>query len=194
MIINIYLLYLHHNFKLMSKKNDVILKVLHVASWIAFIGLCIEAGALIFNFLFSLFKPNASQDIHKGLDLSEMYANQFPQFVGLMGFVVALAVLKAYLFYLVVKIFQKLNLVKPFDIEIAKLIEKISYEAVSIAIVSVIAHQFTKQLIHRGYEVSHVEKYWNDTAAFLMMAAILFVISQVFKKGIELQNENDLTV
>jgi hypothetical protein len=66
---------LHHNFKLMSKKNDVILKVLHVASWIAFIGLCIEAGALIFNFLFSLFKPNASQDIHKGLDLSEMYAN-----------------------------------------------------------------------------------------------------------------------
>jgi hypothetical protein len=27
-----------------------------------------------------------------------------------------------------------------------------------------------------------------------MMAAILFIISQVFKKGIELQNENDLTV
>jgi hypothetical protein len=111
-----------------------------------------------------------------------------------MGFVVALAVLKAYLFYLVVKIFQKLNLVKPFDIEIAKLIEKISYEVVSIAIVSVIARQYTKRLIHRGYEVSHVEKYWNDAAAFLMMAAILFVISQVFKKGIELQNENDLTV
>jgi hypothetical protein len=107
---------------------------------------------------------------------------------------VALAVLKAYLFYLVVKIFQKLNLVKPFDIEIAKLIEKISYEVVSIAIVSVIARQYTKRFIHRGYEVSHVEKYWNDAAAFLMMAAILFVISQVFKKGIELQNENDLTV
>jgi hypothetical protein len=178
----------------MSKKNDVILKVLHVVSWIAFIGLFIEAGALIFNFLFTLFKPNASQDIYKGLDLSEMYANQFPQFVGLMGFVVALAVLKAYLFYLVVKIFQKLNLVKPFDIEIAKLIEKISYEVVFIAIVSVIARQYTKRLIHRGYEVSHVEKYWNDAAAFLMMAAILFVISQVFKKGIELQNENDLTV
>ncbi|MBK6785171.1 MAG: DUF2975 domain-containing protein [Saprospiraceae bacterium] len=27
-----------------------------------------------------------------------------------------------------------------------------------------------------------------------MMAAILFVISQIFRKGIELQNENDLTV
>jgi len=27
-----------------------------------------------------------------------------------------------------------------------------------------------------------------------MMSAIIFVISQIFKKGIEIQNENDLTV
>ena len=178
----------------MTKKNDAILKVLHVVSWIAFIGLCIEAGALIFNFVYALFKPIASHNIYKGLDLSEMYANHFPQFIGVMSFVVALVILKAYLFYLVVKIFQKLNLVKPFDVEISKLIEKISYEAIAIAVVSLIAHQYTKRLIQNGYEVSHVEKYWNDTAAFLMMAAILFIISQVFKKGIELQKENDLTV
>jgi len=178
----------------MTKKNDAILKVLHVVSWIAFLGLCIEAGALLFNFVYVLFKPIASHNIYKGLDLSNMYANHFPQFIGVMSFVVVLAVLKAFLFYLVVKIFQKLNLVKPFDIEISKLIEKLSYEAVVIAVVGIIAHQFTKRLIQNGYEVSHVEEYWNDTAAFLMMAAILFIISLVFKKGIELQNENDLTV
>lgn len=178
----------------MSKHNDVILKVLHIMSWIVFIGLCIEAGALIFNFTFTLFKPIASHNIYNGLDLSEMYEKQFPQFIGVMSFVLVLAVLKAYLFYLVVKIFLKLNLVKPFDIEIAKLIEKISFEAVVIAILSIIAHQYTKQLIQNGYEVNEVENYWNDTTAFLMMAAILFVISQVFKKGIEIQKENDLTV
>lgn len=178
----------------MSKNNDVVLKVLHVVSWIVFIGLCIEAGALIFNFIFALFKPIASHNIYKGLDLSEIYEKQFPHFISLMSFVVVLAVLKAYLFYLVVKIFLKLNLVKPFDMEIAKLIEKISYETVAISILSFIAHQYTKRLIQKGYEVSDVENYWNDTAAFLMMAAILFVISQVFKKGIELQKENDLTV
>jgi hypothetical protein len=178
----------------MSMKNDAILKVLHVVSWIAFVGLCIEAGALIFNFVYVLFNPVASHNIYKGLDLSEMYTNHFAHFIGVMSFVVVLASLKAYLFYLVVKIFRKLNLVKPFNIEIAKLIEKISYEAISIAIVSIIAHQYSKRLIQSGLEVSHIETYWNDTAAFLMMAAILFIISQVFKKGIELQNENDLTV
>ena len=178
----------------MSKKNDVILKVLNVVSWIIFIGLCIEAGALIFNFILSLFKPIASHDIYKGLNLSEIYKNKFSHFIGMMSFVVALSILKAYLFYLVVKIFMKLNLVKPFNVEIAKLIEKISFEAFAIAIVSIIAHHYTKRLIQSGYEVSHVEKYWDDTAAFLMMAAIIFVISQIFNKGIELQNENDLTV
>lgn len=178
----------------MSKNNDVILKVLHVLSWIVFIGLCIEAGALIFNFIFTLFKPIASHNIYKGLNLSELYEKQFPHFIGVMSFIVVLALLKAYLFYLVVNIFQKLNLVKPFNIEIAKLIEKISFEAFTIAILTVIAQQYTMRLVDNGYEVSDVDNYWNDTAAFMMMAAILFVISQVFKKGIELQEENDLTV
>jgi len=178
----------------MSKKNDFILEVLNVVSWIIFIGLCIEAGALIFNFILTLFKPIAANNIYKGLNLSEMYEKTHANYFGVMGFIIVLSILKAYLFYLVVKIFDKLNLVKPFNVEIAKLIEKISFEAFSIAIVSIIAHQYTNRLVQSGYEVSHAEKYWDDTTAFLMMAAIIFVISQIFNKGIELQNENDLTV
>ena len=178
----------------MTKKNDFILDVLNVVSWIIFIGLCIEAGALIFNFIFTLFRPIATQNVYNGLNLSELYENHFPHFVGVMSFAIVLSVLKAYLFYLVVKIFMKLNLVKPFSTEMAGLIEKISLEALSIAIVSVIADQYTKRRIKTGYNVSHIEEYWDDIAAFLMMAAIVFVISQIFKKGIEIQNENDLTV
>ena len=142
----------------MSKKNDFILKVLNVVSWIIFIGLCIEAGALIFNFILTLFKPIATHNIYKGLNLSEMYENQFAHFIGVMSFIVVLSILKAYLFYLVVKIFMKLNLVKPFNVEIAKLIEKISFEAFAIAIVSIIAHQYTKRLIQSGYEVEPCRK------------------------------------
>jgi hypothetical protein len=178
----------------MSKNMDAMLKGLHVMSWIIFIGLCIEAGALIFNFVFTFFNPIASNNIYEGLNLSEIYEKQTSHFIGLMSFVLALAVLKAYLFYLVVNIFLKLNLLKPFDFKIANLIEKISYEAVAIAVLSFVAHTYTTHLIKGGYEVSNIENHWNDTTAFLMMAAILFVVSQVFKKGIELQNENDLTV
>lgn len=178
----------------MSKKNDFILKALNVVSWIVFIGLCIEAGALLFNFILTLFNPVAANSIYKGLNLTTLYEINFAHYIGVMSFVVVLSLMKAYLFYLVVKIFMKLNLVKPFNVEIAKLIEKISYEAFAIAVVSVVAHQYSKRLIQSGYAVGDVGQYWDDTAAFLMMAAIIFVISQIFKKGIEIQNENDLTV
>ena len=178
----------------MEKNTDFLLKALNVIAWIIFIGLCIESGALIFNFTYSIYNPIVAHNIYKGLDLSGLQAKSFAHFIGLMSFIVLISTLKAYLFYLVVKIFLKLNFVKPFSVEIAKLIEKISFEVASIAIVGAIAKQYTKRLIHSGYDISNAQEYWNDTGAFLIMAATIYVIAQVFKKGIELQNENDLTV
>lgn len=178
----------------MSKRIDFLLKVLNVIAWIVFIGLCIESGALIFNFTYSIYKPIVAHNIYKGLDLSGLQAKSFVHFIGLMSFIILISILKAYLFYLVVKIFLNLNFVKPFSIEIAKLIENISFEVFSIAIVGAVARQYTKRLINFGYNISNAQEYWNDTGAFLIMAAIIYVIAQVFKKGIELQNENDLTV
>jgi len=176
----------------MSKRTDFILRALNVTSWIIFIGLCIESGALIFNFAYSVYKPIVPHNIYKDLDLNGLQAKSFTHFIGVMSFIVVISILKAYLFYLVVKIFMKLNLVKPFSAEIARLIENISFEVLSIAIVGAVARQYTKSLINSGYEIRL--EYWNDTRAFLIMAATIYVIAQVFKKGIELQNENDLTV
>jgi hypothetical protein len=178
----------------MTKRTDILLKVLNVIAWIVFIGLCIESGALIFNFSYSMYKPIVAENIYKGLDLSDLQAKNFAAFIGLMSFIVLISTLKAYLFYMVVKIFMKLNFVKPFSVEIAKLVENISLEVLSIAIVGAIAKQYTKRLKQLGYDISNAQEYWNDTAAFLIMAATIYVIAQVFKKGIELQNENDLTI
>lgn len=178
----------------MKKKNNYLLQTLEVVSWIIFIGLCIEAGALLFNFVFAFFKPMATHNIYNGLDLSSLYEKEFSHFVGIMSCIVVLAVLKAYLFYLVVSLFTNLNLLSPFRVEIAKIIEKISYEALSIAILSSIANQYAKKLIKNGYDISDTSSYWDDTSAFLMMAAIVYVISQIFKKGIELQQESELTI
>ncbi len=178
----------------MSKNQDFVIKALYVVSWIIFIGLCIESGALIFNFTYTIVNPIAAQNIYKGLDLSVLHQKQFAHFIGLMSFIVVISTLKAYLFYLVVKIFMKLNFVKPFSAEIARLIEKISLEVFSIAIVGILAKQYTKKLVILGYDISFANEYWSDTGAFLMMAAIVYVIAQIFKRGIELQNENDLTV
>jgi hypothetical protein len=57
-----------------------------------------------------------------------------------------------------------------------------------------IARSVAKKLTIRGFEVDQLAQFWPDSEAFILMAAIIFVIAVIFKRGIELQNENDLTV
>ena len=178
----------------MSKRNDFIWNAIRVVCWIVFAGFCVQTGALLFNYIYSLFRPVATHNLHLGLDLSKIYAQSQAAYTALFSLVIALSALKAYVFFLVIRIFYKLNLVRPFSEEVSRLISSISYYAFSIGLVSYIAHRFTRELVKRGYEVDVVERYWNDSGAFLMMAGILFVIALIFRKGIEMQSENELTV
>jgi len=178
----------------MSTKNNFIWNAIQIICWIIFAGLCVQTGALLFNFIYSLFKPIATHNLHLGLDLSSIYTQNITNYVFLFSFIIAISTIKAVVFYFVLKLFTKLKLVKPFTETVSAYISTISYYAFSVGIVSHIAHHFTKHLIHKGYDVNTVERYWNDSTAYLMLSAILFVIALIFQKGIELQNENDLTV
>jgi len=178
----------------MKTKNDLILIVLNVVSWIIFIGLSIEAGGLIVNFAFSVFKPEIVGNLYQKLDLSSLYQQSKWAFFGMYGFVLFIAVLKAILFYIVIMLPYKLDLSKPFSSFIAKKITQISYYTFSIGILSFIAQQTAKNLTHHGFEIDKLSQFWVDSQAFILMAAIIYIIATIFKKGVEIQNENDLTV
>jgi len=178
----------------MNTKNDLILIVLNVVSWIIFIGLSIEAGGLIVNFAFSVFKPEIVGNLYQKLDLSSLYQQSKWAFFGMYGFVIFIAVLKAILFYIVIMLPYKLDLSKPFSSFVAKKITQISYYTFSIGILSFIAQQTAKNLTHHGFEIDKLSQFWVDSQAFILMAAIIYVIATIFKKGVEIQNENDLTV
>ena len=185
---------MHPKSNTMTSRTDTILTVLKIVSWIIFIGLCIQTGALLFNYIFSLFRPVATNNLYQGLNLSELYNQSQSLYSFLFSFVIVLSGLKAFVFYLVIKLFMKLNLMKPFDEAAKDYITRISWFVFFTGICSHIAHRFTKHLLHKGYEAEAVSHFWNGTEAYLLMAAVLFVIAQIFKNGIELQQENDLTV
>ena len=178
----------------MSTKNNFVFKSLHVIAWIIFVGLCIEAGALIVNFIFSLFKPEFVQNLYQKLDLTEMYAVNQWVFFGTFSFILFIAILKAYLFYLVIMLVSKLDLTKPFSTYAADQITKISYNIFSIGLISYIARQTAKGLPHYGFEIDTLNQYWADSEAYILMAAVVYVIAAIFSRGVEIQNENDLTV
>ena len=178
----------------MSKTNNFVFKGLHIIAWIIFVGLSIEAGGLIVNFVFSIYRPEFVPNLYQKLDLSEMYNSNKWVFFGMYGFILFVSVLKAYLFYIVVILMHKIDLSNPFSSFVSEQITKISYCTFSIGILSYIARQTAKNIQHHGYVIDNLNQFWADSQAFILMAAVIYVIATIFKKGVEIQNENDLTV
>ena len=178
----------------MSTKSNFVFKVLNIVAWVIFVGLCIEAGGLLVNFVFSLYKPEFVQNLYQKLDLSEMYSRSKWAFFSMYSFILVISILKAYLFYVVIMLIYKLDLSKPFNRYVSEQIAQISYFTLCIGLLSHIARQTAKNLLHRGYEIDQLSQFWVDSEAFILMAAIVYIIAIIFKKGIELQNENDLTI
>lgn len=179
---------------IMSKGNIFVFKALHIVAWIIFVGLCIEAGGLIVNFIFSLYKPEFVQNLFQKLDLSVMYNRSKLAFFGMYGFILVISILKAYLFYVVIRLINKLNLAKPFNTYVADQITKISYFTFAIGILSNLARQIAQNLQQLGYDIDKLNQFWPDSQAFILMAAVIYVIATIFSRGVEIQNENDLTV
>ncbi|MDA3613240.1 DUF2975 domain-containing protein [Polluticaenibacter yanchengensis] len=178
----------------MSEKNNIVFKGLHIVAWVIFVGLCIEAGGLIVNFVFSIYRPELISNLYQKLDLMEMYHRSKWAFFGMYSFILIVACLKAYLFYIVAMLMHKIDLSKPFNSFVAEQITKVSYCTFSIGILSYIAQQTAKNLEHHGYVIDNLNQFWADSQAFILMAAVIYVIATIFKKGVEIQNENDLTV
>jgi hypothetical protein len=177
-----------------TKKNNFVFTILSVVAWIIFVGLCIEAGALIVNFIFSLYRPEMVHNLYQKMDLSQMYDRSKAAFYSMYSFVLVIAVLKAYLFYILVRLTWKLDLEKPFSSFVSKQISQISYFTVSIGLLSYIARETAKNLQQHGYELDQLDKFWVDSSAFILMAAVVYVIALIFKKGIEIQAENEFTI
>ncbi len=178
----------------MTINNNFIFRVLQIIAWIIFVGLCIEAGALAVNFLFSIFKPEMVKNLYQKLDLSAMYAQSHWTFYGTYSFILFIAGLKAHLFYTVIMLMQKIDLQKPFSEFAATKIMNIAGSTFSIGIISYVARQTTKNLLHHGYSIDQLNPFWADSQAFVFMGGVIYVIAVIFKRGVDLQTENDFTV
>ncbi|GGC90704.1 hypothetical protein GCM10011508_17350 [Flavobacterium lutivivi] len=178
----------------MTKKDDFIFKGLNVIAWVIFVGLCIEAGALVVNFVYSIFKPEIIHNLYQKLDLSDMYHRSQLAYYGVYSFILVISIMKAYLFYIVINLLLKLDLKSPFNHFVSEQIMRISQYTFYIGILSYIAKETVKNLQHHGFNIDGVNKFWGDSQAFILMAAIIYIIALIFKKGIEIQQENDLTI
>ena len=176
------------------KHNNYLFKVLIVIAWIIFVGLCIEASALLVNFVYSLYNPAVLKNLYQKLDLSEMYNRSTATYYSMYAFILIIAFFKAGLFYDVIKLVSKLDLDRPFSSFVSKKIISISYTTFAIGLISIAARQTADNLSHEGYDVNMLNTFWVDSQAYILMAGVIYAIAMIFKRGIEIQNENDSTI
>lgn len=172
-------------------KTKQLLKSMKVVSWVIFIGICIKAGAILIAYGVSLFiEPQAAKDIYQGLNLSALYDFNAMYYHSFLLILLALLMVQAYLFFLVIRLFSNFNEQYPFSHAASKLIGDIANVSLLVGIVALFGSALCKWFTKRG-----VEFYYDWSAKeFLLMAAVVFTISLFFKRGVEIQSENELTI
>lgn len=181
----------------MAPKSTFFLKALYVISWIIFIGVCIEAGGFIVNTVLRLTNPSISDKLWSQVDLNDLYAHSESDFVTVTILMIIVAVLKAIMFYLIIKVFHEkhLDVSQPFNETMRRFLVNLAYLALGIGLFSFWGAKYTEGLTAQGVKIPDL-RYLRLAGAdvWFFMGITLLVIAQMFRKGIELQNENDLTV
>lgn len=181
----------------MKVNTHQVLKILYILSWIIFVGICIEAGGYITNAVFAIANPSMVKYLYHEVDLSALLRYSTGHFFTLVLTMSVVAILKAYLFYLIITILsgKKLNLSQPFNRTVGRFISRLSYVPFLIGLFSWYGAKYTAWLVQQGIQMPEVQYLRLGGAdVWLFMSVTLFVIAQIFKRGIEIQTENELTV
>jgi hypothetical protein len=158
-------------------------------AWFVFIALLIKTGAVLTTYTISFFNHDAAKNLYLELDLS-MYLNysQIHYSIIVLSKVLLFAS-QAYVAYLMTELLRDFNLKNPFSYPVVKLMERICFTVLFIWAITLMHNAHLKALEHAAGVVG----IYND-GAYLLWSAMVYVLAQVFKRGIEIQAENEMTI
>jgi hypothetical protein len=163
---------------------------MHILAWVAFVAFLIEAGAILVSYSISCVNPEAAKNLYRGLDLYNLRLFNFWHYTLTVSLMVAFTGMKAFIAFLAVQTLSKVNIANPFKIEVAIILERISYILFGTWFIAMLGNAHTGWLLKQTGEL-HGNWISGD---FIFIAGLVFIISQIFRRGVEIQSENELTV
>ena len=154
---------------------------------------CRYAIAAVADTRSKFYNPDwAKRTYEADLNIFSIREHNIGFYVYAMCLTIAVSALKALIWYVVFELLSKLKLQTPFSMEVEKKLERIAYLLLGVWIVSSI---FWKIYIYYLSKATGIQlPTYNSGDEYLFIAGIIFIISQIFKRGIEIQEENQLTV
>ena len=186
--------------KIVNKtRTEKILKIINVFAWIFFVGTLVKFGIILISFIISLFNPELvvfkdidvfGEGTSPGTYFYEIQKSHLWNYIFYVISIILWTLIKSYLAYLIIKLLSKINLIHPFSMEIANRIVKISYTLIFIWGLSFVVNFFDKW----AALAIGLEPQFEVRGEFLFIAGLVYLIGNIFKRGVEIQNENKLTI
>lgn len=182
----------------MKLTSNFILEILKILFWVFTIILCITISILTLIFFTTIFGINIG-------DLKEMKINitffdgkikdiqSLPKMklIFILPYSIISGILQLLFFLTIIKVLKKLKLNRPFSMEIYLLISRIAQLALLIGGLSFIVN-LINELIGGNFLISlNLD---NKDFQFFLAAGVIYIIAQVYKRAVEIQTENDLTI
>lgn len=177
----------------MKTKTEIVLAVLKYLALIAAIGFSIECGAQILSFVASYINLDWAENVYGAEPVwFQIRETNLWYYIQLMSMIIATSAIKAWIWYLIFDLLLKIEIKSPFSLFVSKKLETISYMLFSVWLVmTLIGKSYSHNLVKAtGIELSG--KYISHE--YLFIAGIVFILSQIIRRGIEMQEENQLTV
>ena len=181
----------------MKTQTVKILNILRIIAWIGYIGtlVLLVLTTLITGYCF-LFSDT---DFAKKIFVSDAQLSFDTLKNNYLGRLIFYYVLSAIKIYFIIKVWQLaknaltiINIDKPFTREISHIIEKIAFWMIVIGTMDFIINFFVmtlEMLVKNHHKIN-----FSPDLTYLFGVGIIYFISQIFKRGVEIQAENELTV
>jgi len=170
----------------MKSNTEHLLKAINFLAWVVCIGLLLKAGVMIGSFILSATGTSVTAK-ETGLDLSAYKEDGFIHYFLIVNYKIFIIIIQAYIAFLLTRLLSNSNISQPFNTVVVGLMEKISYAILGVWLITMI-HNLHLGLLEQkiGMGTSEI------SGEFIILSGIVYAIAQMFKRGVEIQNENKL--
>jgi len=154
--------------------------------------LSIKCGSQIIAFIIGFINPDYAQNMYEvNGDWFKIKEQGIWVYICVMSAIIVISAFKANIWFMLIGLLSRLNLESPFSMDVAKRLEGIAYQLLVVWLAGSIVNSYFER-----YENYDLDTFTGIDSAneFLFVAGVVYVISQIFKRGIEMQEENELTV
>ena len=171
-------------------KTEQILPLLRVGAWIVYVGAIVQSVMIPVSFVLSRLKGE-----------NDFQSHHFWSALGIVSLLWAISILHVQVWEKVKDILTEINLKNPFTMLTAHRLISTGHLLLSIWIVSFIGKNymhFPQQSLTGTNEF--IESFdfamngFDADVVYLLNAGIIYIIGQIFKRGVELQQENELMI